>query len=202
MLIALKVQNTDTQTESDIKALTLGRDLRGLRKSRGLTLSELALKVGRSVSFLSQVERGISSPSIEDLRSLTKALDVPISWFFMANETRHDAETGFIVRAKHRRALGTKEGGIVEELLSPDLGGSFEMFRTVIEPGAELAQSVKRDTEESGIIISGTLDLWIEDAFFHLEAGDSFRFDHKAYRWRNPSKDPTLIIWVVSPPVY
>lgn len=196
MSIALRDDN-----DSDNGARALGRDLRGLRKSRGLTLSELALKIGRSVGFLSQVERGMSSPSIDDLRTLSAALDVPLSWFF-ANDTAAENERGIIVRSSNRRVLGTREDGITEELLSPDLGGSFEMFRTEFAPRAELQETLQRETEESGIIISGKLDLWIDGELFELRAGDSFRFDHKPYRWRNPTDFPTIAIWVVSPPVY
>jgi transcriptional regulator with XRE-family HTH domain len=185
----------------DSGAITLGRDLRGLRKSRGLTLSELALKIGRSVGFLSQVERGMSSPSIDDLRALSGALNVPLSWFF-ANDTAAENERGLIVRSANRRVLGTREDGITEELLSPDLTGTFEMFRTEFAPLAALKETVRRRTEESGFIVSGCLDLWIDETLFQLQAGDSFRFYDKPYRWKNPSNSPTVAIWVVSPPVY
>ena len=182
-------------------ANSLGRDLRALRKSRNITLSELALILGRSVGFISQIERGLSTPTINDLRSLAKALDVPVSWFFMF-EDGEDDEREYIVRAGSRRALGTVEHGIVEELLSPDLGGSFEMFRTVLEPGSERSELIYRKTEEAGYIVSGLFDLWIEGQLFHLKPGDSFRFDNKSQRWRNPGTEKTVIIWVVSPPVY
>ena len=164
---------------------SLGRDLRGLRKARGITLKELALKIGRSVGFLSQIERGISEPSMSDLRRIANAFDVPTSWFFMVDD-QDTPENKFIVRAGARRSLGTPEEGIVEELLSPDLGGSFEMFRTVIEPGAASAELLKRDTEEAGYLAAGQLDFWIDGQVFHLSAGDSFRFDHKSHRWHNP----------------
>ena len=180
---------------------SLGRDLRGLRKAQGITLKELALKIGRSVGFLSQIERGISEPSITDLRGIAKAFDVPVSWFFLFDED-DTPENKFIVRAGARRSLGTREGGIVEELLSPDLGGSFEMFRSVIEPGARLDETVLRETEEAGYIVSGTFELWIEDEKFSLTSGDSFRFEHKPYHWANTGTEPVVIIWVVSPPVY
>ena len=111
-------------------------------------------------------------------------------------------ERGTIVRAESRRALGTRETGIVEELLSPDLGGSFEMFRSEFQPGATMNDPVLRETEESGTIISGQLDLWIEEELFELKEGDTFRFFNKPYRWRNPGTEPTVIVWVVSPPVY
>ena len=179
----------------------LGADLRALRRSRSLTLAELALKIGRSVGFVSQVERGMSSPSIDDLRAIASALDVPVSWFFVS-EGADPAERGTVVRAHARRMLGTRETGIVEELLSPDLGGSFEMFRSEFQPGAEMREAVQRDTEEAGYVVSGELDLWIDEQHFHLNPGDTFRFDHKPYRWRNDGAEPAIIIWVVSPPVY
>ena len=52
------------------KTASLGADLRALRKSRGLTLSALSDQLGRSVGWLSQVERDMSEPSISDLRQI------------------------------------------------------------------------------------------------------------------------------------
>jgi len=189
------------KSEQDISAQALGNDVRGLRKTQGLTLNELALKIGRSVGFISQVERGLSSPSIDDLRAIAAAFDVPTSWFF-ANESQNDNELGVIVRANSRRALGTRESGLIEELLSPDLGGLYEMFRSEFQPGAEMKNEVLRETEEAGYVVSGTFEIWIDGTHYQLAAGDSFRFDHKPYRWRNSGEIPAVIIWVVSPPVY
>ena len=194
------VANTQID-ESNAGAEALGNDVRGLRKSRGLTLNELALKISRSVGFISQVERGLSSPSIDDLRAISAALDVPTSWFF-ANESQNDDELGLIVRADSRRVLGTTETGIVEELLSPDLGGSFEMFRSVFQPGAELKSNIYRETEEAGYVVSGALEFCIDDQWFDLAVGDSFRFEKKPYLWKKSRSEPAVVLWVVSPPVY
>ena len=67
---------------------TLGVDLRALRKSRGITLTELSEKMGRSVGWLSQVERDISSPTINELRQLAKEFQVPLSLFFGSTEAK------------------------------------------------------------------------------------------------------------------
>ena len=56
-----------------------GADLRAMRKTRGLTLVELAEKMDRSVGWLSQVERDISEPSVDDLRDFSEALNAPLS---------------------------------------------------------------------------------------------------------------------------
>ncbi len=183
------------------RASGVGADLRALRKARGLTLSELALKVERSVGWLSQVERDLAEPTIADLRRLADALDQPLSLFFGPNNAPED-EGGYVVRWNSRRALGSAEQGLVEQLLSPDLSGSFEIVRSVFEPGAELREFNLRDTEEAGYLIAGELELWIGDRHFHLRPGDSFRFKGERHRWRNPGDVPAIAIWVIAPPVY
>jgi transcriptional regulator with XRE-family HTH domain len=179
----------------------LARDLRALRKARGLTLAELALRLGRSVGWMSQVERGLSAPSIADLRVFANVFTVPVSLFF-GHEVPDEHERGAIVRAGRRRSLGTSDSGLVEELLSPDLGGSFEVLRSVFAPGAELKTAAHRPTEEAGYLVSGVFEIEIDGVWHSLAAGDSFRFERKPFRWRNPGAEPAVVIWVVSPPVY
>lgn len=179
----------------------LAGDLRALRKARGLTLSEVALRLGRSVGWASQIERGLSVPSLGDLGQLADLFGVPLSLFF-AHDVADEAERGVVVRAGRRRTLGTSDSGLVEELLSPDLGGSFELLRSVFAPGAELAEAANRPTEEAGYVAAGRFDIEIAGTWHRLAEGDSFRFNRKPFRWRNPGNEPAVVIWVVSPPVY
>ncbi len=179
----------------------LGTDLRALRRSRGTTLADLAAQIDRSVGWLSQVERGLSDPSIDDLRRLAGAFGVSIGFFFQNDDAPED-ERGHVVRAANRRTLGDPVAGLAEEMLSPDLGGAFEMLRSTFAPGAELAEAQTRDTEEAGYVISGTLDLWIGERLFTLTPGDSFRFAGEPYRWRNPGTEEAVVIWTITPPVY
>ena len=192
------VPQLDADTD---RAPGVGQDLRALRKSRGLTLAELALKIGRSVGWLSQIEREVREPTISDLRKLADALNQPMSLFFGPTEAAGE-ERGYVVRADNWRSLGTSEEGLVEQLLSPDLGGSFEIVRSVFAPGAELAEPATRPTEEAGYIISGELELEIGPRRFRLRPGDSFRFAGEPYRWRNPGTEDCVAIWVIAPPVY
>ncbi|WP_430515896.1 helix-turn-helix domain-containing protein [Mesorhizobium loti] len=179
----------------------LASDIRALRRARGLTLAEIALKLGRSVGWVSQVERGLSTPSLSDLRAFAELFGVPISLFF-SHDVPVESERGVVVRAGRRRTLGTSETGLVEELLSPDLGGSFEMVRSIFAAGAEMKTEQLRPTEEAGYIASGIFEIEIAGIWHRLGEGDSFRFEGKPYRWRNPGTEPAVIIWVVSPPVY
>jgi transcriptional regulator with XRE-family HTH domain len=179
----------------------LAGNLRALRKSRRMTLADLGQRLNRSVGWLSQVERGLSRPSVEDLRRFAQAFGVPLGLFF-GHDAPTEAEKGVIVRAGRRRSLGSSETGLVEELLSPDLGGSFELVRSEFAPGARLEVHSLRPTEEAGYIVSGRFDIEIDGAWHRLSAGDSFRFKEKPFRWRNPGPEPAVVVWVISPPVY
>lgn len=179
---------------------TLGADLRALRKSRGLTLQRLAGALGRSVGWLSQVERDLSEPGIDDLRDLAHALDVSVSSLFRARTA--PGEEGHIVRHDARRPIGSRQSGLVEALLSPDLTDEFEMVHSTFEPGTRMATPLTRPTQEVGYIVSGCLSLWIGGARFDLGPGDSFRIRGEPYRWENAHDMPCVAIWVIAPPVY
>ena len=61
---------------------TIGRSIRDLRKSRGLTLKQMARRSKLSVSLLSQIERAESSASISSLYKIATALDARIQDLF------------------------------------------------------------------------------------------------------------------------
>ena len=180
---------------------SLGADLRALRKSRGMTLADLAERLGRSVGWMSQVERDMSAPSIADLRQIAAVLDAPVSMLF-GHSPAPANEAGRIVRRDARRSLGAREAGLIEELLSPDLTDDFEMVHSTFEPGGAISEPVTRPTQEVGYLISGTLDLEIDGTWHTVRAGDSFRIKGEPFRWANSGRVPAIAIWVIAPPVY
>ena len=180
---------------------SLGADLRALRRARGLTLQALAEALGRSVGWVSQVERDLSQPSIGDLRALAKALDVPLSMLFGKARAPVEEE-GHIVRAGARRPLGSRSAGLVEELLSPDLTDDFEVVHSTFAPGARLGSRQARPTQEVGYVVSGRLEVEIDGQWFSAGPGDSFRIRGEPFRWANPHADPCVVVWVIAPPVY
>ncbi len=180
---------------------TLGADIRALRKSRGLTLQQMAVHLGRSVGWLSQVERDMSEPSISDLRQIGACLDVPMSMLF-AHSAAPVEEQGHVVRAGARRPMGSGDEGLIEELLSPDLTDDFEMVHSTFRPHSKMQTPANRPTQEVGYIISGKLDLVISGQAFTVGPGDSFRIKHEPYQWANPYDEPAVAVWVIAPPVY
>jgi transcriptional regulator with XRE-family HTH domain len=185
---------------ADVSA-DIGRDIRAIRQSKRMTLTEMAERLGRSIGFLSQVERGISALSTEELRDVAQLFGVPVSWFLVLSNVS-EAERGIITRAGLRRMSGTSEGGLAEELLSPDLSGSYEVIRSVFAPGSKLEKPTLRMTEETAYIVSGKLDVRIGDRHFTVQAGDCFRFKEVEFSWENTSEEAAVAIWVVSPPIY
>ncbi len=180
---------------------SLGADLRALRKARGLTLTDLSETLGRSVGWLSQVERDLSDLSVSDLREIAVALDVPVSMFF-SHGPAPVQEAGYIVRADARRPVGTSQNGLVEELLSPDLTDDFEVVHSTFKPGCAITKPVTRPTQEVGYIVSGQLDLTIKGRPFTVNEGDSFRIRGEPFLYANPYDQSAVVIWVIAPPVY
>ncbi len=179
---------------------TLGADLRALRKARGITLIDLATALDRSVGWLSQVERDISVPSIADLNRIATILDTTLA--SLVQTDADPADDGIIVRANARRPMRNGTKGLTEGLLSPDLTDSFEVIHSRFEPGSQLAAPLQRDTQEIGYVISGQLNIWVNDVHYTLSAGDSFRLRGEMYRWENQGASACEMIWVISPPVY
>jgi quercetin dioxygenase-like cupin family protein len=168
-----------------------------------MTLAALGEASGLSIGFLSQIERGLSDPTIKQLRDVSNALGVQIGSFFQA-VVPGEAEGGIVVRAANRRMLSFGALGMTDYLLSPNLDGKLEMLACVMKPGAETASEGEPHAgEEAGYVLAGRLELWVEDQHFLLEEGDSFGFDStRPHRYRNPGDTDATIIWVLTPPTY
>jgi len=178
----------------------IGQDIRALRQARGWTLADLAGRLQRSVGWLSQMERGTSEPSLSDIRQIAEIFGLPLSFFFAHSPVEGEAHT--IVRAGHRRKITDDIMGLTEELLSPDLGGSFEMVRSVFAPGSAITAPVTRPTEEAGYVVSGNLELSVGKRTYTLNPGDSFRFSGELMAWKNTGTEDAVVIWVIAPPIY
>ena len=176
---------------------SLGADLRALRKSRRMTLQSLADDLGKSVGWLSQIERDLSTPDPSDLAAMADARDVSEGLL-----TTRPGEDGIVVRANARRPIGTRVSGLTEQLLSPDLTDDFQAVHSVFERGASREDSVRRGTQELAYLVTGQLDVWLDGEKFTLAQGDSFRMRGQRFRWANPYSHPAVAIWIIAPPVY
>lgn len=180
----------------------IGDDIRALRKSRSLTLKDLSTAIGRSLGWLSQIERGQTAPSVRDLGLIADYFGINISFFFRS-ANRREEERGLVLREADRMPIGSTESGLIEELLSPTLSGSFEMIKSIFAPHSSSGGSVPvGQREDGGVVISGRLQLTIGNLTLDLRTGDSFQFTNKDYAWNNPHDESAVVIWVISPPIY
>lgn len=196
------------QSQRQQALVDLGNEIRQLRKVRGITLQQLALATGKSVGFLSQVERNLTKPSVAALQDISEALSVHIGWFFPDDSPGPAAEREFIVRRQNRRRLtyselsGTEYLGLHDSLLSANLNGDLALGLSRYEPGASTGDdSYRHDGEEAGLVLSGTLELTIDGVVHELQAGDSFSFKSRLqHRYANPSpSDETVVVWANTP---
>lgn len=182
----------------------VGFQIRDLRKARGVTLQELADQIGRSVGYVSQVERSLSAVTIPALKEIADALGVTINWFFQGTVNAPPEERDYIVRRDNRRRLDFTGTGMIEELLSPSLNGPFEFILGTFEPGGHTSDvKYSRAGVVGGFIVSGHLKLEINDRVFTLNPGDAFTHaSSDPHRSWNDGPEVTVVLWVVAPPSY
>lgn len=180
-----------------IADLWLGQHLRGLRKMHDLSLEQLAERCGLSVGALSQIERGITSPTMRSLRRLSEVFNVPMSQLFHEGEYPPVEELGRIVRAQGRRVLSLNTTGVQKELLTPAASGTLEIYLVTIAPGGSSGPELyTHKGEEGGYVMAGEMLLEIEDRTFHLKTGDSFRFKSQTpHRFANITRKETVVVW-------
>ena len=182
----------------------LGPMIRELRKEKRLTLSDVAARTGLSVGHLSQVERGLSTPTIRQLQQISETMDVTIGWFFRADSGVSEEADGVVVRAGRRRKMEMSGIGIVDELLVPNLDGALELLFCRLQPGAGAGpEAYTHAGDEAGLILAGEMELWVDEERYHLRTGDSFAFaSTRPHRYRNPGNVELKIVWAITPPSY
>ena len=131
---------------------SLGERIRALRSEQGLTLVQLGQRVGLSASYLSQIERGVTMPSLTRLTTIANALNVEVGYFF-----EDDLSAPCIIRSNRGRKL-KRTGGAIVELLSADLSDKkIQPYRLVCRPGGSSGSPTTHPGEESGFVLEGRL---------------------------------------------
>ena len=178
----------------------LGASIRRVRKRRHLTLQQVADLSGLSLSFLSQVERDLVSPSVTSLQKISRALGIQIGGFFDS-----PSKNGRVVRAHERPRLIYPDRVEEEYLLTPADSRHLQVLYYRLKPGAssgEAAYSHDSD-EECGIVLSGRLEVSVAGETYTLNPGDAITFDsHAPHTWLNPGPGDSEALWVITPPGY
>jgi transcriptional regulator with XRE-family HTH domain len=177
----------------------LGQRIRELRSGRGMTLTALADEAGLSTGLISQVERGLSDPSLETLRRIAKVLDIPIFSLFQQDDSAPVA----VVRKDSRTQVRSPKHDIVYSRLSAGRG-RLEVLHGHLGPrSASVAEPGSHPSDECVVVLSGALIVEVAGVEYELAAGDSAYFDASLpHRYRNPHSRAAEFILSVTPPSY
>lgn len=175
---------------------TLGNTIRERRKQNGYLLKDVASRVGISLSHLSQIERGASSPSIRDLMKISDVLELDMSTFFGSIKGQSLDNPAFYTRIEDHGLLSFGEG-ITKVMLntqSPDLLRTYLM---IIEPNGHSGSKILTHSGfESGLVLQGCLHLQVGGQDCILREGDSFSFPSETpHRYSNGSQQVTRVVW-------
>lgn len=184
----------------DLDAL-VGHKIRALRLARGMSLKEVAQQSDLSIGFLSQAERGLSSPSLRALGMLSKVFSVSIGSFFPESEVSPAAVDSPILRKRQRPGLVFWRTGISKEILTPPYpceDAELITYMMCIEPnGSSGDETFTHDGLEAGFILEGALQIQIDEQVFTLEQGDGFRFKSTTpHRFTNNTNRLARVVWV------
>ena len=187
----------------------LGPEVRRLRGERNLTAAALAREVGVSPSLISQIERGVTSPSIEVLWAIARALDVSMGSFFQnaltdgLDESTPDRAKAVVVRAHARKRLALPNS-VSYDLLSPDLKHQIEFTWAEFAPGEESPhQPYSHAGEEQMVVIEGEIHFWIDGEEIVLGEGDALTIDSGLpHRAANRGDKRAIVIAAMTPPSF
>lgn len=196
----------------------MGSKIRQQRRKRSLTLKELSSRTGLSISFLSEIERGLAQPSMASLKKIRKALGISLLTFREGDRQAADeveinqAATAFkyindvkLVRAGQRKKLAYPGRSGFYELLTPDLNRQLEVLYFRMPPGFDTGPEPLVDPagEKCMVILAGRMIFKVDDEAYHLDAGDSLSYPADApVSWKSIGDVDVEGILIITPPCF
>jgi transcriptional regulator with XRE-family HTH domain len=202
----------------------LGPRLRLARSERGLSVRELARRVGCSASLVSQIERGACVPSVGVLYSLAAELSHSLDHLVFGSEPRAasgaaagaaepasgaaaGAASGarpvpacIVQRAQARNVIDLASG-VRWERLTPGADAMTDFLEVIYSPGGhstDQRRPLRHEGREYGVIVSGTLQAHVGFESYELGPGDSIAFDSATpHEYLNKTGEVVRAIWVV-----
>ncbi|MGH3757544.1 helix-turn-helix domain-containing protein [Actinophytocola sp.] len=180
--------------------------IRKRRQAQKMTLAQLAERANVSVSYVSQVERGVANPTLSSLKALSEALGFTIGSLLDGGSAEHedDADGVAVLRGGNRRRVVYPGSGIANELLSPDLQRQMEIIWVEAPPGrGSGGHPHQHEGEECGVVISGRMRFWVAEREWVLEPRDAIYFPSKLpHRWESIGDGDLVAIWIITPPTF
>lgn len=161
--------------------VAIGRQVREYRVKLAMTVADLARQAGLSAGMLSKIENGATSPSLDTLQALSKALNVPVTAFFRKFEEQRDATyvksgQGLLIERRGTRA------GHQYHLLGHSIGKSLvvEPYLVTLTETSDVFPIFQHAGQEFIYIVEGEVIYRHGDKLYPMSAGDSLFFDADA----------------------
>jgi transcriptional regulator with XRE-family HTH domain len=179
--------------------LDLGERLRSIREEKSISLSQLAEKTGYTKSFISQVEKNRTSPSISSLLRITDALGINPQEILHRGGT---SEKILVKKSERDLYFHKKSKAQFEFLFTKNPKRKMEPLFVTIEAGG-CSDAYSHDGEEFGTVLKGSLELTVGDETFLMEEGDSVYFNSQVkHHWKNNGSTKTIALWITTPPSF
>ena len=179
--------------------MEIGLKLKELRIAKNLTQEELADRAELSKSFISQLERDLTSPSIATLVDILQCLGTSIDQFFSEEPEEQivfHPEDYFEKVEEDRRHK-------IEWIIPNAQKNIMEPIRLTLEPGGATYPDVPHEGEEFGYVLKGMIKIHIGPKMYKAQKGDSFYFTpHSEHYIEAGSTSGAVIIWISTPPSF
>lgn len=174
----------------------IGQGIRSERKRRGWTMAELGALVDLTPQAIGSIERGEVDPSINSLRRISQALNVPMFKFLLADMDRH-----IVVRRDARVRINMPSDNLDYELLSSDTNGTLEVLSVRLYPGAATREEPNAHAaEECTVVLRGSVQAEIAGKLIPLEPGDSVTIrGGLPHRFLNTGDSEAELLMALSP---
>ena len=179
--------------------MKIGNKIRRLRLQRGLTQEELAGRCELSKSFISLLERDLTSPSLDTLSDLLETLGSDLPTFFREQDEKlvFGAEDIFVKEDPE----GLK--GLIKWLIPSAQKNQMEPILVELGPGGETDEDDPHEGEEFGYVLSGTIKIVLGDRAERVRRDESFYYRPTApHKLVNAGKGVCKVLWVSTPPSF
>lgn len=179
-----------------VNGSSIGDRIRMIRQAKSLTQEELASRAGLTKGFISQVERNLTSLSVESLLGILDALDQKASTFF--DEAFHEK----IVFGPEDRVELEKENVTKFEILVPAAQNrQMDPALLALNTGEKTEEEEPHEGEEFGFVLSGGIEVTLGVKTYKVRKGECFFFKaSKKHYLSNRRKMKALVLWISSPP--
>lgn len=172
----------------------LGGKLRARRKAIGKTLQQVAAETGLTAGFLSQVERGLSAPSLASLFNIARALGTTVEEFVSHPPQR---TRGMVSRVGARPIYSVGPAERTYEFVEQGFPGALLNATITHVPPGYASEVMVHEGEEIVYVLRGEMVYEVDGIVNHLSAGDMLHFaSNRPHRSRNEGAEVATELWV------